>query len=632
MRIIRIILAALFSVAAFSCQKESFGGAENARETESATIVAGEMTKTSLNGNNIYWTSDDVIAVYDNFSYKNKFNILDAEANYAAFDGEVTTGTTLIYAVYPYQLAGAISGSTIEVTIPVDQTSKVGSFAEEHNISVAKGEKTPGVEAIQNVTFKNVGSFLKFTIPSYVEDAKSVTFSTSRAIAGAATVDASADTPVAVVAENGSKSVTMTGSYPAGSQFMFVLSSGDIQGFTVTVVTEKATWSISRNTTVTFAPGQYKNLGTLELEQVGVSATATHTYSGNTLTGTTVNVALNIPAATQQYASDINIEVKNEDGTVVRTVSKSTLSASETLAATAEWPYLPQGTYTVSGSYKLGETVKNISTTFTSPEPTFVVTPPQAYTSYTKYAAGSVNEANGLNGETIYNVTSATVSIADAIVNNSNYSSLVGGYTYKVGGNVTTSETVKVQALGQHTVTAAYSFDGIQREGSATCYVTGLPYSFTFHKNELNFDGEGWTCNGDTGWQSNLLWLSKNLVSNSYGWVASPPIYAPADIKTNIELKTKFYAAKLGWFSEFPTMTFYLGVTSNPSVSVNTVSGTNTATNNTSSTKDVVTFSTNKLTISSGTQYISINHNNAKDTTSYFYLYSYRCLYDESQQ
>ena len=497
MRIIRIILAALFSVAVFSCQKESFGGAENARETESATIVAGEMTKTSLNGNNIYWTSDDVIAVYDNFSYKNKFNILDAEANYAAFDGEVTTGTTLIYAVYPYQLAGAISGSTIEVTIPVDQTSKVGSFAEEHNISVAKGEKTPGVEAIQNVTFKNVGSFLKFTIPSYVEDVKSVTFSTSRAIAGAATVDASADTPVAVVAENGSKSVTMTGSYPAGSQFMFVLSSGDIQGFTVTVVTEKATWSISRNTTVTFAPGQYKNLGTLELEQVGVSATATHTYSGNTLTGTTVNVALNIPAATQQYASDINIEVKNEDGTVVRTVSKSTLSASETLAATAEWPYLPQGTYTVSGSYKLGETVKNISTTFTSPAPTFVVTPPQAYTSYTKYAAGSVNEANGLNGETIYNVTSATVSIADAILNNSNYSSLVGGYNYKVGGNVATSETVKVQALGQHTVTAAYSFDGVQREGSVACFVTGLPYTLNVTNNDTV---SPWTEGGNVKW------------------------------------------------------------------------------------------------------------------------------------
>ena len=42
----RFILAALFISAAFSCQKESFVGSENTRETEAATIVAGEMNAT----------------------------------------------------------------------------------------------------------------------------------------------------------------------------------------------------------------------------------------------------------------------------------------------------------------------------------------------------------------------------------------------------------------------------------------------------------------------------------------------------------------------------------------------------------------------------------------------------------
>ena len=619
----RFILAALFIFAAVSCQKESFVGSENTRETEAATIVAGEMTKTSLSGNDIHWTSDDVIAVYDNLGYRNEFAIKDAEANYAAFSGEVTSGTTQIYAVYPYQLAGAISGSTVSVTIPVDQTSKAGSFAEEHNISVAKSEKTPGVEAIQNVTFKNVASILKFTVPSYIEDVKSVTFSTSRAIAGAATVDASADAPVAVVAENGSKSVTMTGSYPAGSQFMFVLSAGEINGFTVTVVTEKATWSITRrNTVVKFAPGQYKNLGVLELEQVGVSAA--HTYSENTLTGTTVTVALNVPAATQQYASNLKIEVKNAAGTIVRSVSKNSLSASETLAANADWPYLPQGTYTVSGSYKLGSVEKTFSTTFTSPAPTFTVTSNAytSYTKYTKYSANSINEANNCNAKTIYNVNSATISIADAIMNNSNYTSLKVG-VYKLDGSEQTSSNVINQSIGMHTVHVSYTFDNVTKEASKACYITGLPYSFTFYKNEEAFGGEGWTCNGSTGWQSNLFWLSENALGNSYGWVSSPAINAPAEIKTQIELNTKFYASKL---FRFNTMTFYLGVTSNPGVSVNAVSGTNTATNSTSSTADVRTFSTT-LTIPSGIQYISINHDNTTDTASYFYLYSYSCLY-----
>lgn len=495
----RFILAALFISAAFSCQKEGFGGSETTRETEAATIVAGEMTKTSLNGNNVCWTSDDVIAVYDDFGYKNKFAIKDAEANYAAFSGEVTSGTTQIYAVYPYQLEGDISGSTINVTIPVDQTSKVGSFAEEHNISVAKGEKTPGVEAIQDVTFKNVASILKFTVPSYIEDVKSVTFSTSRAIAGPATVDASADAPVAVVGEGGSKSVTMTGSYTAGSQFMLVLSAGEINGFTVTVVTDKATWSISRDVNVTLAPGQYKNLGTLELEQVGVSATATHTYSGSTLKGTTVNVAL-MPTATLQYASDLKIEVRNAAGTVVRSASSNTLTSSVTLDETTStsWPYLPQGTYTVSGSYKLGETVKTISASFVSPAPVINVTS-KAYSSYTKYVARDASTANSCNAETIYNVTSASVSISDAILNNGNYSTLKSGYTFKLDGNATSTATFSGQAWGPHTVTASYRFDGVTDDDAVDCYITGLPYTLNVAKNDTV---SPWVESGNVAWNN----------------------------------------------------------------------------------------------------------------------------------
>ena len=490
----RIILAALFISAAVSCQKESFAGLENPRETESATIIAGEPTKTSLNGNEVHWTSDDVIAVFDNFGYKNIFNITQAEASYASFSGEVTSGTEQIYAVYPASLAESVSGRSIKVNVPVDQTSKVSSFAEEHNISVAKGTKTPGVETIENITFKNVCSYLKFTIPTYIEDAKSVTFSTSRAIAGPATVDASADTPVAVVGEGGSKSVTMTGSYPAGSQFMFVLTPGTIQGFTVTVVTDKATWTITRNSEVSFAPGQYKNLGTLELEQVGVSATATHTYSGSTLTGTTVNVALNVPTATLQYASDLKIEVRNAAGTVVRSASSSTLTSSETLAATQDWPYLPQGTYTVSGSYKLGDVVKNISDTFTSPAPVFEGTATvKGTTSYSiYYNNGGTKNPTGANDHAAETISAISAS-CPAVANISseilakipvNYSITLDGSELNKGTTTSTAaigvENQTGKSWGKHTLAATFTFDGVAITGETTCHITGLPYTKDF--------------------------------------------------------------------------------------------------------------------------------------------------------
>ena len=213
----RFIIAALAIAAAASCQKDGLTGSEFTRETESATIISGADTKTSLNGKEIHWTSDDEIAVFDNTNYKNRFNITDCEGSYATFSGEVTSGTTQIYAVYPYELAVSASGSNLVVNIPTDQTSKAGSFAEEHNISVAKGVKTPGHEAIGDVTFQNVCALLKFTIPSYISDAHTVTLSSNSVIAGSMSVDCSGDSPACAISSEGSKSISMTGDYPAGN-------------------------------------------------------------------------------------------------------------------------------------------------------------------------------------------------------------------------------------------------------------------------------------------------------------------------------------------------------------------------------------------------------------------------------
>lgn len=544
----RIILAALFISAAVSCQKESFAGLENPRETEFATIVAGEPTKTSLNGNEVHWTSDDVIAVFDKIGHKNIFNITQAEASYASFSGEVTSGTKQIYAVYPASLAESVSGSSIKVNVPVDQTSKVGSFAEEHNISVAKGIKTPGVETIENITFKNVCSYLKFTIPKYIEDAKSVTFSTSRAIAGPATVDASADTPVAVVGEGGSKSVTMTGSYTAGSQFMFVLSAGEIKGFTVTVVTDKATWSISRDVrdvNVTLEAGQYKNLGTLELEQVGVKAEAVHTYLGDILTGTTVNVALNVPTATLQYASDLKIEVKNAAGTVVRSASSSTLSSSVTLAATQDWPYLPKGTYTVSGSYTFADgTVKTIApASFTSPAPVFKGTATvKGTTSYSiYYNNGGTKNPTGANAHAAETISAISAS-CPAVANISseilakipvNYSITLDGSELKKGTTTSTDvisvENQSGQTWGTHTLKATFTFDGVSIYRPIDCHITGLPYEKDFK--DANTTG----------------WATKNVgsyIASSYlrfnpsdAWILSPQFFIPEN-SCNVKVTT----------------------------------------------------------------------------------------------
>ena len=555
MKTFRILTAVLSIALAFSCQKDIIPETQTARETESATIETGVLTKTSLSGKEVHWTSDDLIAVFDDLDGKNTFTITQTSGSYAQFAGSVTRGTTQIYAVYPENLAVSASGSTVKVNIPANQTSKAGSFAEEHNISVAKAAKTPGVKAIGDVTFNNVCSYLKFTVPSSVKDVKTVKFETSKAIAGEATVDASSDAPVAVVSDKGSKSVTMSGSYSAGSEFLFVLAPGTIDGFTVTVTTATATWSVTKDMKVTFEAGKYRNLGVLDFE-LGASASAVHTKSGKTLTGTDVTVNLNLEASKLAYITGLKLKVTNAKGDVVRTVEKNGASATETLGPDGDWPYLPTGTYTVSGSYTLGgNKVRNISpVTFESPAPTFEVTS-NAYTSYTLYTNGNPSGANSCTAENIYGVTSASVTISDAILNNANYSSLKGGYTYKLDGTATTTETATGMAWGEHKVTASYKFDGVTAEGTAVCHITGLPYKDQIPTKTSSYP---WSENDPSSIaMHNIKWNNDGVKLEGVSAkqiITSPSFKIPADVNVKLTVPVDLYAVCVMYIKALPEL------------------------------------------------------------------------------
>jgi len=490
----RLTIAAIIIAASVSCQKETTVGTD-AVQTLEKTTLSTLSTRTSLNGNDVHWTSDDVIAVFDNSGKKNTFSIAECNGSAAEFNGYVTTGTTNIFAVYPHELAESADDSTLVVNIPSDQTAKSGSFAEEHNISVAKADKTPGEETVDNVSFKNACAYLKFTVPAYISDVKSVTLSADCAIAGKMTIDFSGETP-AMRGVEGSNSITMNGDYPAGSTFWFVLAPVTLDGFTVSITTESATWQSTRTSQVALAAGKYRNLGTLELEKISAaSAEATHTYSNGTLTGTDIKVNLNIPSSAASYVTALELQVKNSAGTVVRTLSKSTPGATETIAANSDWPYLPKGEYTISGSYTLsGNTVKDIeAVSFTSPAPTFSVTS-NAYSSYTKYDAGQSSVANGCIADKIYDINKASVTISSNILENGNYSDIVGGYTYRLDNNATTASEATGQSWGPHTVTATYTFDGISNSGSSNCHITGLPYTLNPAAND---SVNAWETKGD---------------------------------------------------------------------------------------------------------------------------------------
>lgn len=534
MKTSRIIIAAVAIAAAVSCNKESFNN-ENVKEE--VTIITGAKTRTSLEGKEIHWTSDDQIAVFDNTGARNIFGITESEGSYASFSGSVTSGTTQIYAVYPENLAISAAEGNFKVSLPADQTSKAGSFAEEHNISVAKAAKVPGNETVTGVTFKNVCGLIRFTIPAYIEDAQSVTFESNSVIAGELTVDYTGDAPSVSTSDAGSRSVTMTGSYPAGSEFIFVLAPGTIDGFTVTVTTAKATWSISKDVDIELQAGRYRNLGTLELAPAEtVSASSAHTYENGILTGTAVTVNLNIPESTLKYVTGLRLTVENEDGEVVRTYEKNGASAVETLspAADQEWPYLPKGTYYVSGEYTLsGKTVKELGTvSFTNTEDPVFSVECLAYSSYTKYLAGDIDAANGCDAETIYGITSPRITISDAIRNNSNYDKIKGS-AFILDEEATSDAQKGNLSWGSHHITAAYHFDGIDKEHSVECHITGLPYKSGVPSNT----GEHpWTkVEGTISWTSNYVQMS--MSAGSHPAILSPEYHIPGNINVNVSSK-----------------------------------------------------------------------------------------------
>ena len=605
--IIRTILASAVCMIAASCLKDASFESGKQNLSEPLTISTEKQTKTSLNGTEVHWSSDDVVAIFDNSNTKNKFQAVSTNGNNAEFSGEVTSGTTMIYAVYPYDLANSANGSILNVTIPVEQTSKDGSFAEEHNISVAKAEKTPGVEAVEGITFKNVCALLKFTVPAYLTDVTKVTLSSNSVIAGDMVINYSEENPTCTMSTEGSKSISMTGSYAAGSTFWFVLAPGTLDGINVNVETSKGTYSMSSDNQFEMTAGNYRNLGTLELKKVQVtSAIAAHTYSEGVLTGTQVNVNLGIDQTTASYITAVSLQIKNAEGTVLRTLTLDSTAESVVMPAEGSWPYLPKGDYTVSGAYTLsGVTEKTIEDiTFSVTEsPVFEMTATTPYTSYDKYLAGDAAGANSLDGSTIYNV-GATVSVSDAILNNANYPSLsiTDNDAQVSAGNLTG------RSWGKHTIKASYTLDGVTASSEASVDVTGLPYSHTFYDNEDSTNST-WTC------KSIQYTISKCAIfyDGTYGYMFSPKFNIPsAGAKISYTIGARFYMPK-AFNASKETCELYVGATSNNTTPTTTNKHTFNGSNSTNNSYDSCS---GNLDLSAGTPYVSLDSNDKNYSTT----------------
>lgn len=505
-----IIMAAAIAALAVSCQKEEIP--TPVVKTEPMVIATGVDTKTILdNQKDILWTPGDKIMVLDNKGNKSEFKDENLTKNSASanFAGSVTDGTTKFLAIYPSSCVTSISTFTdAVVTIPDVQIPKVGSFETEHNISAACGNKTPGTPNVGNVVFENIGGLLKFSLPTDLTNIASVSISSTSDIAGSVKVSSS-DDGICTTFTGGAKTITMnpgsgkTFTFEDGevNTFWFALAPVSLNDITISVSTDKGyTYSMKKewDNPLVIEAGKFRNLGTLVMKQATVVAEHT-TNSMGQLNGTKLDITL------PDDAKDIVLNLKNSQGLVWKNINSLNVKGAETYTS---YPYLPKGTYQLSGTYTIksnGTKVTLGTTIVTVPAPTFSVTPAKAHTSYNLYFDDEdIDGANDCDGRTIYNLhNGVTPSIS---------SDLLSTYGYKIttqtpdGEIETLSYKFGATSLGSKDITTNFTFDGVKVSSSPVTYhITGLPYT------QLTEDG----------WQSNVYKESIYLMYGVVVWGTS---------------------------------------------------------------------------------------------------------------
>lgn len=250
----------------YSCTKEEIISDINSSSAEKVKMEfkAGidALSRTVLTTNNVVeWEEDDAISLFDS-NGNNKFTTSTGGSS-VTFTGSAQNNLEIYYALYPYNANAAISGSVITTTLPAEQVSFEGSFANMLNPSVAKSGSD------KTLAFKNVCALVKFTL-QYTgnNNITKVEFrgNNGEALAGTLLIDASSEPPFATV-QNGyaETEVTLNGGFTSGSTYYFVTAPAVLsRGLTITFYDENGNeWKRIGTNGSELKAGHLLNLGTI---------------------------------------------------------------------------------------------------------------------------------------------------------------------------------------------------------------------------------------------------------------------------------------------------------------------------------------------------------------------------------
>ena len=260
---------------------------------------------------------------------------------------------------------------------------------------------------------------------------------------------------------------------------------------------------------------------------IKLTATATHTYNENSLTGTDVTLNVDANGAPLELIDGWNIQLLYNNKAIRTCTSKP--ENGTLMDVTEGWPYVPQGSSLMASIHlSTGEMINLTSATIDEiPQPEFSSTV-SANTSYSVYKNSGADAANATDGSSIFDIN-ATANIASEILTNPNYSEILKvTYTTDSGqnsgelsyGTVTQFDSIAWQ---KHALTASISFDGVVKESNPIdCHVTGLPYRAA-PPTEVDWSGN------PTEWNDNYVRFQlagQNEISKLF--------YVPLDVNVSI--------------------------------------------------------------------------------------------------
>ena len=243
-RLLNILLLPSLAFMA-SCTEEKLGN-DNAVATLFAGIEQQAATKTSLSGptSGIYktiWSGNDTIGVFVGENEASEFKLKKGDGtSKGEFQGvfkDLNGMSMSKTAVYPYSIIKGKSGSTINVSLPAEQTYKEGNIAEEAYPMVAV---TSGSE----LNFKNLCSVLRISMTGDLT-VNSITFTSNSSkikVSGGATIDPG-NTSLTMASDAGSRVALICGGVRlsnTATEFHIVVPAQTYKGgFSITIDTDK---------------------------------------------------------------------------------------------------------------------------------------------------------------------------------------------------------------------------------------------------------------------------------------------------------------------------------------------------------------------------------------------------------